>query len=106
MPGFLLTASDPVQCLHAGKAQATVPGTRVLIGKQPVVTQASAYMVAACPFNVSGAPSPCLSVLWTVVATRVMTNKVPVLLQDSQASCAPNGTGVLATPTNARVKGI
>jgi hypothetical protein len=106
MPGFLLHQGAVVMCMHAGQAQPTAPFPRVMLSQQPVVTQAAAHMVAACPFNVSGVPSPCLSVLWTTPATRVLANKVPVLLQDSQAVCAPNGTGVNVVMTQLRVKGI
>ncbi len=42
---------------------------------------------------------------WVMAATRVKSNGVPVLLQDSQAVCAPNGTGVNILVTQVRVKG-
>jgi hypothetical protein len=38
-------------------------------------------------------------------ATRVFVAKAPVLLQDSQAVCAPNGTGVTVVATQVRVRG-
>jgi hypothetical protein len=106
MPGFLLHQGAAVLCMHGGQAQPGTPFPRVLLSKQPLATKTSAYTITACAFNVAGAPSPCLSALWTTTATRVLANKVPVLLQDSQAVCAPNGTGVGITTTQLRVRGI
>jgi uncharacterized Zn-binding protein involved in type VI secretion len=105
MPGFLLHQGATVLCLHGGQAQPTTPNPRVKVSGQPIVTQAGVHAVAGCPFNVSGGPSPCVTAQWVMAATRVKSNGVPVLLQDSQAVCAPNGTGVNILVTQARVKG-
>ena len=106
MPGFLLDQTSMVTCMHAGQAKATAPFPRVTLNKQAVVTQAAAYMVSACAFNISGAPSPCVSAAWTTVATRVKAGGAPVLLVDSQAQCVPNGTGVLVAPSQVRARGM
>lgn len=105
MPGFLLHMGATVLCMHAGQAQPVVTNPRVRVGGQPVVTQTSTYTVAGCPFNVGGAPSPCVTAQWVTAATRVRAGGVPVLLQDSQAVCAPNGTGVNIVATQVRVRG-
>ncbi len=105
MPGFLLHQGATVLCAHAGQAQPTAPNPRVKVGGQPVVTQAAPYTVAGCPFNVSGAPSPCVTATWVTAATRVRAGGLPVLLQDSQAICAPNGTPVSIAMTQVRVQG-
>ncbi|SEB20155.1 hypothetical protein [Variovorax sp. YR216] len=105
MPGFVLDQTSMVTCMHGGQAKATVPFPRVKLNKQAVVTQAAAHMVSACVFNVSGAPSPCVNVMWTTVATRVRAGGAAVLLVDSQAQCVPNGTGVLVAPSQIRVRG-
>jgi uncharacterized Zn-binding protein involved in type VI secretion len=105
MPGFLLHQGATVLCAHAGQAQPTVPNPRVKVGGQSVVTQAAPYTVAGCPFNVSGAPSPCVTAQWVSAALRVRAGGLPVLLQDSQAICAPNGTPVTIVMTQVRVKG-
>ena len=39
-------------------------------------------------------------------AARVRASGMPVLLQDSQAVCAPNGTGVIVAVTQVRVRGM
>lgn len=106
MPGFLLHAGATVLCMHGGQAQPTAPNPRVRVGGQPIVTQAAPHAVAGCPFNVSGSPVPCVTAQWVTAATRVRAGGVPVLLQDSQAVCAPNGTGVSIVMTQTRVRGM
>ena len=106
MPGFLLHVGATVTCMHQGQATPTTPNPRVKVGGQPIVTQATTYSVAACPFNVSSAPSPCLTAQWVKAATRVKSGGLPVLLQDSQAICAPNGTGLNILMTQVRVRGM
>ena len=106
MPGFLLHLGATVQCAHAGQAQPTVTNPRVLVNGQPIVMQASPYVVAGCPFNVSGAPSPCVTASWVTGATRIISNGMPVLLLDSQAICAPNGTPLIILATQTRVTGM
>ena len=105
MPGFILHVGATVICAHAGQAQPTTPNPRVKVGGQPVVTQPAPYTVAGCPFNVSGAPSPCVTAQWVTAATRIRVGGVPVLLQDSQAICAPNGTPLTIVMTQVRVRG-
>lgn len=105
MPGFLLHMGATVQCFHAGPAQPAGTDARVKVGGQPIVTQANSYTIAGCPFNVGGSPSPCVSAQWITAATRVRASGSPVLLQDSQAVCTPNGTGLLIVSTQTRAKG-
>jgi hypothetical protein len=93
-------------CAHAGQAQPTAPNPRVRVGGQPVVTQAAPYTIAACPFNVASAPSPCITATWVTAALRVRAGGQPVLLQDSQALCAPNATPLTIVATQPRVKGM
>ena len=106
MPGPLLHVGATVLCAHAGQAQPTAPNPRVLVGGQPTVTIAAPYVVAGCVFNVSGAPSPCVTAQWVTAATRVFSNGQPLLLLDSQAICAPNGTPLLAVAAQPRVTGM
>ncbi len=107
MPGMLLHQGATVLCMHAGQAQPTVPNPRVKVGGQPVVTQSAPYTVAGCPFTTPAAvPLPCVTAQWVTGALRVRAGGVPVLLQDSQAVCVPNGTGVNILITQVRVKGF
>ncbi len=105
MPGFLLHTGATVTCMHAGPAQPMVPNPRVRVGGQPVVNQTSSYTVAGCPFVPPGGNGPCVTAQWVTGATRVRSNGVPVLLQDSQAVCAPTGTGLNVLVTQIRVRG-
>jgi hypothetical protein len=105
MPGFLLHQGATVLCQHGGQAQPTAPNPRVLLGGQPVTTQPAPYAVAGCPFTTGGSPQPCVTAQWVSAATRVLAGGAPVLLQDSQATCVPNGTGVTIAATQVRVRG-
>jgi len=106
MPGFLLHVGATVQCAHAGTAQPTAPNPRVMVSGQPVTTQPAPYAIAACPFATPGGPMPCVTAQWVTAATRILVTGQPVLLMDSQAICAPNGTPVLIVNTQTRVTGI
>jgi hypothetical protein len=79
----------------------------VTVSGQPVVTQAAPHSVAGCPFTTpAGNPLPCVTAQWVTGATRILVGGVPVLLQDSQAVCVPNGTGVQVVVTQPRAKGM
>lgn len=106
MPGFLLHFGATVQCAHAGQAQPTVTNPRVMVSGQPIVMQPAPYVIAGCPLNISGAPSPCVTANWVTAATRITSNGMPVLLLDSQAICIPNGTPLLIVSTQTRVTGM
>jgi hypothetical protein len=107
MPGFLLHQGATVLCLHAGQAQPTVTSPRVKVMGQFVATQPAPYTVAGCtlppPIAANG---PCVTAQWISAALRVTAMGEPVLLSDSQALCAPTGTGVNIVVTQLRVKGI
>jgi hypothetical protein len=106
VPGFLLHLGATVMCVHAGQAQPTMPNPRVTVSGQPVVTQSCTYTIAGCPFTVPpGSPMPCVTGQWIMAATRVMAGGIPVLLQDSQSICVPNGTPLNIIVTQTRVRG-
>ena len=102
MPGSILHLGATVLCSHGGQAQPTVTIPRVLVSGQPIVTLPAPHSVLACPFA-PGGPSPCVTAQWTVAATRVLSFGFPVLLNTSQAVCAPNGTPVTVVFAQARV---
>jgi hypothetical protein len=54
----------------------------------------------------TASPQPCLTAAWTSGAVRVKVLGVPVLIQSSQATCAPNGTPVTITAVQTRVSAI
>jgi hypothetical protein len=107
MPGYLLHVGAQVLCSHAGQAQPTVPNPRVTVSGQPIVTMAAPYVVAGCAFPPPPAANgPCVTAQWVVGATRVTAGGQPVLLQDSQAICAPTGTPLMVVVTQIRAKGM
>ncbi len=107
MPGFLLHQGATVLCMHGGQAMPTSPNPRVKVSGQMVVTQPAPYTVAGCPFTTPGStPQPCVTAQWVTAAVRVKANGMPLLLQDSQAVCVPNGTGVNIVMTQVRVRGM
>jgi hypothetical protein len=106
MPGFMLHVGATVLCMHAGQAQPVMSNPRVKVGGQPIVTQPNVYTVAGCamPPPIAG-NGPCVTAQWITAATRVRAGGVAVLLQDSQAICAPTGTGLNVVVTQVRAKG-
>ena len=105
MPGPLLHLGASVLCVHGGSATPTAPNPRVTVSGQPTVTMTAPYVIAGCPFNVSGGPVPCVTAQWVTFALRVTSNGQPLVLMDSQAICAPNGTPLLAVVAQTRVIG-
>lgn len=106
MAGFLLHQGATVLCLHSGPAQPLLTNPRVKVSQQVVVTQANTYTVSGCALPPPPVGNgPCLTAQWVSAATRVRAEGMPVLLQDSQAICAPTGTGLNIVTTQTRVKG-
>jgi hypothetical protein len=102
MPGLILHVGATMQCMHQGPASTTPTQTRVLVSGQQVATSSNQITVAGCPFTVSNPkPQPCVTVKWSMVASRVFAAGQPVLVQPSpgagQGVClsaeqAPQGT--------------
>ncbi|CAN92255.1 MULTISPECIES: PAAR-like protein [Sorangium] len=105
MPGPVLHVGATVLCVHGGQAQATSPNPRVRVGGQPVVTQPGPHAIAGCAFPPPPqATGPCVTAMWVTGATRVRAGGMPLLLQDSQAVCAPTGTGLSVVASQMRVR--
>jgi len=106
MPGYLLHEGATVMCLHGGEAEPVLPDPRVTVSGQPIVTQTCVYSVGGCAMPAPTAGTgPCTVCTWITAATRVTASGIPVLLQDSQATCVLPGTGLLITVTQTRVSG-
>ena len=71
MPGYILDAGATITCPHGGRVTVAPRATRVVLGGSPPLLVDDTASIAGCPFNVSGAPSPCLSVQWVMPAVRV-----------------------------------
>ncbi len=107
MPGPILHVGATVTCAHAGQATPTVPNPRVLVSGQPTVTRAAPYAVAGCTLPTPPAANgPCVTAQWVTSAVRVLSGGVPLLLQDSQAICAPSGTPLMPVVVQVRVMGM
>lgn len=104
MPGYILHQGATVLCAHGGQAQATVPNPRVKVAGQMTVQQPNPWTIAGCPFVAGVTPMPCVTAQWIVGSMRVKSGQMPLLLQDSKAICAPNGTPVNIVLTQVRVK--
>ncbi len=104
MPGFLLHQGAVVNCMHGAPAMPTAPNLRVRLGGQAVATAGAPWSVTGCPFVPPGGNGPCVTAQFVTFSTRVRAGGMPVLLQDSQAVCAPTGTGVLVLLTQLRVR--
>jgi hypothetical protein len=106
MPGFVLHEGATILCAHQGRAEPMAPARNVTVGGRPVVVQNVPHTISACPFTTpGGTPQPCVSARWTTGATRVRVNGERLLLQDSRATCPPNGTPVTVSRTQMRVRG-
>ena len=106
MPGFLLHLGATVLCAHAGQAQPTTPSPRVMVSGQPVVTLPSPWVIAGCAMPPpAGGNGPCVTAQFVTAAVRVTVLGQPVLLQDSQAVCAPTGTPLFPVALQVRATG-
>lgn len=104
----VLDAGTTIICPHGGQVTAIPATTRVRLSGQPPLVVSDAFAVAACPFNVSGSPSPCTRVTWMLPATRVRVQGAAPLLSTSVGLCvnaagAPQGTA-LVTGFQTRVR--
>lgn len=106
---FLLDAPTQVICPHGGQGVATPSNSKVLLGGSPALVVSDLVTIAGCSFNISGAPSPCMSVQWQAPALRVTIGGTAALLSTSVALCtnaagAPQGPGTL-TGFQTKVRG-
>ncbi len=106
MPGFVLHVGATVTCSHGGQAQPMTPNPRVMVSGMPSVLLTAPYVVAGCGFPPPpGANGPCVTAQFVSAAVRVTSNGQPLLLQDSQALCAPTGTPLVIASLQTRVSG-
>jgi hypothetical protein len=103
MAGYLLDQSAVVLCMHRGRAEPLVSNPRVKVLGQQTVQQVNPWIISGCSFSTGAGPQACTTAEWTSAALRVKSSGQPLLLQDSQAICTPNGTGVNITMTQTRV---
>jgi hypothetical protein len=65
------------------------------------------YAVAGCALPPPPAANgPCVTAQWVTGTTRVLSNGQPLVVQSSQAICAPTGTPLVIIVTQPRVSAI
>lgn len=107
MPGFLVHFGAQVMCMHGGQATPSAPNPRVSVSGQPTVLITAPYFVAGCGMPPPSAGNgPCVTAQWTTGTTRVLSNGQPLLVQSSQAICAPTGTPLLIIATQTRATAL
>ena len=107
MPGYLLHEGASVTCFHAGQALPLMASPRVTVSGQPVTVQPVPYSIAGCALPPPPvANGPCVTAQWTTAALRVTADGEPVLLDVSEAVCAPSGTGLIAIAVQPRVTAL
>ncbi len=105
MPGPILHLGATVTCSHGGQAMPSAPFPRVLVSGQPVVTQASPWVIAGCSFVPPAGNGPCVTGSFLTAATRVLAGGLPVVLQDGASTCVPTATPMLPVQAQTRVIG-
>ena len=107
MPGFLVHVGAQVLCSHAGQATPTAPNPRVTVSGQPTVLITAPYVVAGCTFPPPlAANGPCITAQWLNGSTRVLSTGQPLVVQSSQAICAPTGTPLIIAVTQTRASAL
>lgn len=107
MAGFLVHVGAQVLCAHGGQATPTVPNPRVTVSGQPTVSMTAPYIVAGCALPPPPAANgPCVTGQWLMGTTRVTSNGQPLVVQSSQAICAPTATPLLILLTQTRVSAL
>ena len=88
MPGYILTTSSTVMCMHGGTATLTTSNIKTKVEGSPVLLESDIHTVAGCIFTLPGPkPSPCIRIEWTMGATMCKANDTKVLIQSSIGKC-------------------
>ena len=103
MPGFLIQQGATVLCVHGGQAMPGAPNPAVTLDAMPSYLLPDPWTVAGCPGIPAVPIPPCATAQWVVGTTRVTSFGQPLLVQSSEAICAPNGTPLLPLVTQMRV---
>lgn len=100
MPAPILTAAATVMCPHGGQAKFVPSNPQMTIAGSPVILATDVTTIVGCPFNISGAPAPCLTIQWTNPAVQTSVMGIPVVLQTSVGLCMGGSPGVPAIIVN------
>jgi hypothetical protein len=105
MPGFPLTIGTVLSCFHQAPAKIAPTPRPVTILGQPVATQLEQIGVVSvlCPFAPGGAPSPCVTIKWSLLATKVTVQAQPLVLMPPPGTGPAPGVCIGAAPQGAAV---
>jgi uncharacterized Zn-binding protein involved in type VI secretion len=95
MPGPILHVGAVVMCSHGGMAIPTAPSPTVMVSGMPIATIAAPYAIAGCAFVPPAGNGPCVTGMWVMGATTVMSNGQPVAILSGVSTCVPTGTPML-----------
>ncbi len=100
MPQVVTTASQ-VQCMHGGMAMLVTANSVLMAGGMPALLETDMPIIAGCSFVVGTVPSPCMTIQWSGVATKLTVNGAGVVLISSVGSCnnaagAPQGVATIS----------
>jgi hypothetical protein len=101
-----LTVNSTLMCPHGGSVNIISSNTKVKVDGAFAALSNDQFIIAGCPFSISGAPSPCLSVKWLVADMKTKAGNVATLGMNSTGLCmsganAPQGP---VTISNAQTK--
>jgi hypothetical protein len=98
MPGFPLTIGSSLACFHQAPATIAPTPRPVTILGQPVATPLEQIGVIGCPFPPGGPPSPCVTIKWTGLSTKVSVQAQPLLLMPPPNTGAGPGACIGPAP--------
>lgn len=95
MASPLLTTASSLQCPHGGTVSIASTNMNAM-ADAALALATDNFIIAGCPFQISGAPHPCVKVQWVKPNTAVTVGGTPTLSQDSKGLClaadqAPQG---------------
>lgn len=80
MAAPILEAGCSMMCPHGGQVQVTASQFKVKLGGKPALLAGDTTTVAGCAFAVGTKPQPCITVQWSMPATKVkIANQAPLL---------------------------
>lgn len=100
MGAGILDFGCTIQCPHGGQATVTTSNTDVKVGGNLALLATDVMTISGCTFNVGTTLVPCVTIQWSMPATRNTVSKTPVLLETSIGMClnaasAPQGVAIV-----------
>jgi len=106
----LLTSSSVLMCPHGGTVNIVSANTRVQAAGGFVLRSSDTFLIVGCPFNLGGAPHPCVMINWVQPDTGSQVLGDFTLSEQSVGLCAAADQAVqgavLVTGTQPRVAGF